>query len=274
MDEDEKRKGEELLRSTPWVIEEMHDLGEPKAFDHMFSKDSTLRSKHYVAGERSPFIYKGPSIRIKGRLLDTSFRYEEDQMVEGDMDELNVIGASCTYAVYAGHYSINGSYMLQGGAISTIFDYATACIGTVLFNRGSFALTKSVTTNFLRGANPVPGVFKVICEVVDVDLMKGTLTLKSTLTNDTITEGERPFAVSDCVMVDGPRRALFKRRRDGTAGKSNVSGGMKSSSTASAVKVKTIGVDVSSTASNSGSIRIPNNYDEDENMCKVTDAKL
>ena len=181
MDSDEKEAGEHLLRTTPWVIDELSNVGLeiPAAFDHMFPKDPSLRTKHYVIGARSPFIYKGPSVQIPNQLKDTPFR----SSAIDSMDSMDAIGTVCTYAVYAGHYSINGSYMLQGGAISAIFDYATACIGTTLFNPGSFALTKSVTTKFLRGANPVPGIFKVVCEVIALDLNAGSMTLKSSLTN-------------------------------------------------------------------------------------------
>ena len=119
------------------------------------------------------------SVSGGNQLKDTPFR----SSAIDSMESMDAIGTVCTYAVYAGHYSINGSYMLQGGAISAIFDYATACIGTTLFNPGSFALTKSVTTNFLRGANPVPGIFKVVCEVIALDLNAGSMTLKSSLTN-------------------------------------------------------------------------------------------
>ena len=183
----------------------MPHLNEPTAFQHMFSTDPSLRTQHYVIGDRSPFIYKGPSLRVSAQLIH-GYSYDATSSI----DAPSLIGALCTWAVYAGHHSINGSYMLQGGAISAIFDYATACIGTTLFNPGSFALTKSVTTKFLRGANPVPGVFKVVCEVVALDLHSGSMTLKSTLTNATVLEGERPFAVSECVMIDGPRRKVYK----------------------------------------------------------------
>jgi hypothetical protein len=74
-------------------------------------------------------------------------------------------------------------------------------------------LTKSVTTRFLKGAHTVPGVFKVIVKVIAVDLQSGSMTLHSTLTNDTILPNERPFAVSECVMIDGPRRKLFKQQQ-------------------------------------------------------------
>ena len=178
MDPSERKQAETLLRTTPWVMSEISDLNEPQAFNHMFSKDPSLRTKHYVVGERSPFIYKGPSIRLQGKLLPTSFRYSDNvELSTMQNEEASTIGAICTYAVYAGHYSINGSYMLQGGAVSAIFDYATACIGTVLFNRGSFALTKSVTTKFLKGAHPVPGIFKVICTVTALDLEAGSMTV-------------------------------------------------------------------------------------------------
>ena len=214
MDDQELLEAEQLLRSTPWVTNEFQNLDAPKAFDYMFSKDPSLRQKHYVVGQRAPFIYKGPSIRIQDQLLPTPFRYDDaEDLHTMDAEEDDTVGAICTYAVYAGHYSINGSYMLQGGAVSAIFDYATACIGTVLFNRGSFALTKSVTTKFLKGAHPVPGVFKVIVKVIAVDLQSGSMTLHSTLTNDTILPNERPFAVSECVMIDGPRRKLFKQQQ-------------------------------------------------------------
>ena len=193
MDEKERSEGEHLLRSTPWVTNEFQNLDAPKAFDYMFSKDASLRQKHYVVGQRAPFIYKGPSIRIQEKLLPTPFRYDDtEDLHKMDAEQDDTVGAICTYAVYAGHYSINGSYMLQGGAVSAIFDYATACIGTVLFNRGSFALTKSATTKFLKGAHPVPGVFKVIVKVMAVDLHRGSMTLHSTLTNDTILPNDRP----------------------------------------------------------------------------------
>ena len=224
MDDAERMQGEELLRKTSWVVTELPDLGVPKVFDHMFLKDPTLRTKHYVVGERSPFIYKGPSVTTPSSSTATTTTTTTTTAADSSG---RMIGTVCTYAIYAGHYSINGSYMLQGGAISSIFDYATACIGSTLFNPGSFALTKSVTTKFLRGANPVPGVFKVTCEVIALDLESGSMTLMSVLTNQTVLEeGGRPFATSECVMIDGPRRSAWKaKRKEAESGGSGGSGG-------------------------------------------------
>merc|ERR1712070_725428 len=151
----------------------------------MFQKDPSLRPQHFVIGQRSPFIFKGP----------------------------HVSGSVAPWAIYAGHYSINGSYMLQGGAISAIFDYVTACMGSVVCNPGSFALTKSARTQFLHGANPVPSVFRVTCEVVNLDEDTGSMLLKSSLSNDQIKDGDKPFAVSECEMVDGPRRKAWKAKQ-------------------------------------------------------------
>merc|ERR1712086_176089 len=189
MDAAERAAAEELLRSTPWVSELIKDLSEPKIFDGMFQKDASLRPQHFVIGQRSPFIFKGPHVSGGGR-----------QSV-------------ATWAVYAGHYSINGSYMLQGGAISAIFDYVTACMGSAVCNPGSFALTKSAKTQFLHGANPVPGVFRVTCEVFSLDEESGSMHLKSSLSNDKIEAGGRPFAISECEMVDGPRRKAWKAKQ-------------------------------------------------------------
>ena len=116
MDDAERMQGEELLRKTSWVVTELPDLGVPKVFDHMFLKDPTLRTKHYVVGERSPFIYKGPSVITPSSSTATTPTTTTAADSSGRM-----IGTVCTYAIYAGHYSINGSYMLQGGAISSIF---------------------------------------------------------------------------------------------------------------------------------------------------------
>ena len=47
--------------------------------------------------------------------------------------------------------------------------------------------------------------------------------MTSILTNDEIKEDERPFATSVCVMIDGPRRGLYKKKmksleKSGTSG--------------------------------------------------------
>ena len=232
MDDAERLEAEQLLESTPWVRDLLGPPGlldgDPKVWDGMFKLDASLRPKHYVAGQRSPFIFRGPHLRVDesddamaiaasraaasraDRPSEARFRFRKG----GKMgDEGTGRSAVMTWAVYAGHYAINGAYNLQGGATAAIIDYATACAGSTIFRWGMFVLTKVNTIKYLRTAGPVPGVFKVIVELKDYDLEKGDMILHTTLTRDDIAPGERPFATAVTHMVDGPTRKRWKQNQ-------------------------------------------------------------
>ena len=226
MDDAERASGEAMLRSTPWVRELLAPVGlldcAPPVFDAMFARDAALREKHYVIGSRAPFIFKGPRLDVddpSGRFQYNEGTRTRDTAAAAAGGIRSSLGnrAIMTWAVYAGHYAINGAYNLQGGAIAAIFDYATACAGSTVFSRGDFVLTKSNAVKYLRTAGPVPGVFKVVVELKDFDLEQGTMLLHSTLTRDDIKPGERPFATAVTEMVDGPRRKAWKAAKKKTA---------------------------------------------------------
>ena len=133
----ERKRGLRALKSTPWIAEAGIDTDDtPWVIDAMFGQFPDLESKHYVSGRASPFIFKGPAVKV--------FR-------NGDG---TIASAQATWAVYAGEFSGNASRVMQGGAIASIFDLTMACFGSLVSEPGRYGLTKSLYVRYRRGAKP------------------------------------------------------------------------------------------------------------------------
>eukprot|EP00941_MAST-03F_sp_MAST-3F-sp1_P001286 g1286.t1 len=91
---------------------------------------------HYVAGKNSPFewesgITKGPKKRM-------------------------------TFCVFCGEHSTNTLSMVQGGAIASLMDYASALFGNYFSGRkAGYGTTASLHVKYLRPAAPCPGFFRL-----------------------------------------------------------------------------------------------------------------
>ena len=194
---EERIRGEAAIASSRWAVEE--GIGgeddDPWVIEAMFQKYPELRHKHYVAGTASPFVFKGPKVSV---------------VREGDGDVIK--SAKAVWAVYVGEFGGNASRVVQGGAIASMFDLVMACFGSIIAEPGSFGLTKSLFVRYLKGASPVPGVYKITTNLVSLDEQKGLIVLRSALTDGSAQGEKRPFAVSDCKLVDLKRRIAYKNR--------------------------------------------------------------
>jgi hypothetical protein len=142
---------------------------------------------HYVIGQLSPFRF---------------------HMAKTGKDE----ATSLVWAVYFGAYSTNGGGVIQGGAISSVFDVGTAQLGTQMFSGelgGSFGTTKSITVKFKR-PGPLKKVLRLDVKATDTSKVDiGLMTVEAVLF-----DGDTVIAESSAEMVDPARRQAWRQKQN------------------------------------------------------------
>ena len=130
-------------------------------------------------------------------------------MIETDSDKT----CHLVWAVYCGSYATNGVDMLQGGAISSLFDVGTAQIGTVFLPilGGAFGTTKSIDVSFLS-PGPLNRVVRMDIKLTDTSQMeKGRVSAMAEMRVDGSNLESKPFARCTCVLVDLVRRENWRQ---------------------------------------------------------------
>ena len=229
MDDQERRDGTKALEALPWVSK----LKGGGVIARIFTQGNAYMEKHYVVGSRAPFLFRAGTQKMKGN------RH-----------------ATAVWAVYAGKYAANASNMVQGGAVAAMFDFITACYGSMLYPKegGAFGMTKRLSVRYLRPVQPVPGVFKIVVDCTSIDEEKGELKVQASLFPPTSpfrgggggrkgggrgagrgggagdgggsgdkkgeNNKEKPFAVAEAELIDLRRRKRWKAAyRNKTAAK-------------------------------------------------------
>jgi acyl-coenzyme A thioesterase PaaI-like protein len=191
MDAEEDAEARAALEGCEWLKDAISTSG----FDLYETswKQATERwegyKNHYVIGQRSPFRF---------------------HMVKAGRDE----GTNLVWGVFFGAYSTNGGGMLQGGAISSVFDVGTAQLGSQMFGPqpgGPFGITKSLKVHFKR-PGPLKKVLRLDVRASDTSRVHMGLMMVAAVLSD----GENTIAECSCEMVDPARRKSWRQQKTPT----------------------------------------------------------
>jgi hypothetical protein len=139
-------------------------------------------SEHYVMGARSPFY----------------FRFG-----------VNSTNKHIVAAVFSTQHATNMGGMMQGGAISSIFDAMTATVGSVVVEPMAFGTTKSLTVMF-KAPTPLRTVLKFSVLSASFSMENGTGVVRAQL-SDGLENGEI-YALCEAELVDIKRRKKWKMK--------------------------------------------------------------
>lgn len=140
------------------------------------------------------------------------------RVFQGVVEPVTTKSCHLIWAVYFGEHATNGASMMQGGAISSIFDVGTANIGTVLFpdEPGSFGTTKSIEVSFLA-PGPLQKAIRVDIWLTDIaEIEAGRASAEAEMRADgaggvDISDLQtKPLARCSCVLVDLARRQKWR----------------------------------------------------------------
>ena len=139
------------------------------------------RSPHYVLGSASPFTF-----RFARSTNDNSL----------------------VAAVHCGHFAQNLGGVVQGGAISSIFDALTAVAGTVKLQSMGFNTTKSLSVQF-RAPTPLLSVLKFQVVSSEFNQETGTGVVEAELVNG---DTGKLYASCTAQLIDMKRRRRWKKQ--------------------------------------------------------------
>jgi len=178
---DEATTARQALAANPWFNQM---VSSKKLVESSFrmQKDSII---HYVMGINSPFYFR------MGVSPDTK----------------NIVAA-----VWCGEHATNMGNMVQGGAISSIFDALTASVGSIQVEPMSFGTTKNLSVSFLR-PTPLFQVIKFSVVKASFNHDNGTALVEAQLTNGKTSTHEQTYATCTAEMVDMKRRKQWKTKR-------------------------------------------------------------
>ena len=144
---------------------------------------------HYVMGSRSPFY----------------FRFG-----------INTESKHIVAAVICGEHATNMGGMVQGGAISSIFDACTATVGSVVVEPMAFGTTKSLKVSF-KTPTPLFTVLKFSVIFAEFSLETGLGKVRGKLSDGL--ENGKIYALCEAELVDRKRRKKWKQSNSATKSK-------------------------------------------------------
>uniref|UniRef100_A0A7S2WNU6 Thioesterase domain-containing protein n=1 Tax=Mucochytrium quahogii TaxID=96639 RepID=A0A7S2WNU6_9STRA len=138
--------------------------------------------KHYVCGLMSPL----------------QFRIGKNVLSDGSV--------GLVIACWCSSFAQNGTGNVNGGAISAMFDFGTALLGSFVYEFFAFGTTKAISVKFFK---PVPSNECLRMEVTGtLDDKQGLGQVQGKLTNGV---GDIKYATCTADMVDLPRRRKMKQ---------------------------------------------------------------
>ena len=158
----------------------------------------------------------------QGTLVETSIRNDTQHYVMGSRSPLyfrfgiNTESKHIVAAVYCGEHATNMGGMVQGDAISSIFDACTATVGSVVVEPMAFGTTKSLKVSF-KAPTPLFTVLKFSVIFAEFSMETGLGKVRGMLSDGL--ENEKIYALCEAELVDIKRRKKWKQSNSATKSK-------------------------------------------------------